>query len=207
MRAALLLGTLLQVLRLPCTLSILAIDVGNEKPIKEIYHRWYPDVRELLGVSTGTSTADDIFIKLRERTDSKAPAQKAQEEPAKKGWHWHRKTWTRPSSWSTQRTYRANRATQRSDGFGWENLSNVAESGCSSSKGSIYLCWPSDAVFGISALFWNTGATFTHIWLIYCMVNVGKCGIDGLLGGISGMILLGPFHASSPSVWMLIGND
>lgn len=49
---------------LPCTLSILAIDVGNEKPIKEIYHRWYPDVRELLGVSTGTSTADDIFIKL-----------------------------------------------------------------------------------------------------------------------------------------------
>ena len=116
---------------------------------REIYHGWYPDVRELLGVSTGTSKADAsiylpsiyqegrrhckahlifIFIftfqpwpepalsalrllrpchiatqsvraiKLQERTDSKAPPQKAKEEPAKKGWHWHRKTWTRPAA-------------------------------------------------------------------------------------------------------------
>lgn len=82
MRAALLLGTLLQVLRYPVPCRSWRSMSAMKNPLR----RWYPDVRELLGVSTGTSTADDIFIKLRERTDSKAPAQKAQEEPPKKGW-------------------------------------------------------------------------------------------------------------------------
>ena len=65
-------------------------------------------------------------------------------------------------------------------------------------------------MFGISALSETQelhSPTFGLFIFIYCMVNVGKCGIDGLLGDVSGMILVGPFHASSPGVWMSIGND